>query len=160
MDFLDFGKPESDDGEWVKIGKQDFEVRVRPLPLEQARRIESRYGKEERVRNLVGRYVFQRLMDEKQTMDCLLDKADWIWTDARGCYVTPKDEAAAQWWSDAIGGTVSVGDRICLDGKLNSKIKRRLLMADPDARLALALLKQEDIVGRHRSAVEEAALSN
>lgn len=141
MALKDFGKSDNDQGIWFPFGEVEpaFEVRVRRIPNDVAKRLNAQYGKEVFVsKDGVRIPSIERSLD--QWTDYLVSQAAWAWSDVReknedgtygGLSIEIADEDAAKLWKGLaklesqpeIGATIRIGG-----GLLTDAVKRRIML--------------------------------
>jgi hypothetical protein len=128
MLFKDFGKAGDDPGVSFVYGidpdnKREVKLRIRQLPLDIEESFRRRYTK--RVRN---KQTGQRdyVMDDRHTIDFLMDRVCWMWVDCENFEVMAADEDAAKFYREELKGPIEIGATIVLDGKLTPSVKRRI----------------------------------
>lgn len=137
-----FGRPESDQGEWQKIGNdtdtgEEVFLRIRRIPPSVVQQIESKFGYEKDVQvevEVEGRknsaFVRQRIHSGEDIVAIVKQKAIFAWTDSRGFKARPLDEEAAARYTKLLGVTVEVGGDVVVDGRANPEIKHYILQDD------------------------------
>lgn len=145
MVFLRQHDPESDKGEWVRIGEDNgepVEVRVRAVPESKQRTIEGDYGTEKDVANEYHDernsrkgtfHIRQRIHSSNDYREIARDKAKYAWLDTRNFTIEALDEAQAKRYQALLKDpAIVVGTPFSLDGRLNDAIKHYILENNRD----------------------------
>ena len=133
MLFKDFGKTGDDPGRAFRYGtdpdtNKTVWLNIRQLPLDIEENLRKRYVKRVRNRQTGAR---DWVMDERKTIDFLMDRICWMWVSCKNFEVYAADDEAAKFYSEELGKQVESGNTVVLDGILTENIKRRVSSKSP-----------------------------